>query len=227
MTTTGPRTVRAPRGDDPVVPQLADRGGAADADEQPRSGGRRGPRQPRRVRRHGSRRPIVGSVRRDLLDAARARRRRDAARPVGQAGRSVPHQRVGAAGAPRQLQPRSRVGELDRVPPPRVTRPDDVRADDRRLVDLHRHPGDPPGHVRVLRRDRPAQVRWIARRDDHRHRRARRNGRRPTAGDHDERRRGAVRRRRPRSDRQAHRASLPRRGRRLARRRRRPLPRRP
>jgi hypothetical protein len=26
--------------------------------------------------------------------------------------------------------------------------PDHVRPDDRRLVDLHRHPGHPPGHVR-------------------------------------------------------------------------------
>ena len=49
-------------------------------------------------------------------------RRRDDARPVGQAGRRVPHPRVGAAGADRQLQPRARVGELGRVPPPRGTR---------------------------------------------------------------------------------------------------------
>ena len=31
-------------------------------------------------------------------------------------------------------------------------RPHDVRPDDRRLVDLHRHPGHPPGHLRDLRR---------------------------------------------------------------------------
>ena len=34
--------------------------------------------------------------------------------------------------------------------------PDDVRPDDRRLVDLHRHPGHPAGHLRDLRRVRPA-----------------------------------------------------------------------
>ena len=36
---------------------------------------------------------------------AHARRRRDDARPVGQAGRRLSHPRVGAAGADRQLQP--------------------------------------------------------------------------------------------------------------------------
>ena len=85
----------------------------------------------------------------------------------------------------------------DRVPPPRGRRADDVRPDDGRLVDLHRHPGDPPGHVRVLRRDRPPPLRRLAGRHDHADRRARRDGRRPAAGDHDERRRRAVRRRRP------------------------------
>ena len=126
-----------------------------------------------------------------------ARRRRDDARPVGQAGRRVPHPRVGAAGADRQLQPRARLGELGRVPPPRGARAHDVRPDDRRLVDLHRHAGDPPGHVRVLRRDRPPPLRRLAGRHDHADRRARRDGRRPAAGGHDERRRGPVHRRRP------------------------------
>ena len=48
--------------------------------------------------------------------AARARRRRDAARPVGQAGRRLSHPRVVAAGADRELEPGRRVGELGRVP---------------------------------------------------------------------------------------------------------------
>ena len=59
-------------------------------------------------------------------------------------------------------------------------------------------PGDPAGHLRVLRRDRPAPLRRLARRDDHAHRRARRHGRRPAAGGHDERRRRALHRGRPR-----------------------------
>ena len=37
--------------------------------------------------------------------------------------------------------------------------PDDVRPDDRRLVDLHRHPGHPAGHLRDVRRRRRQAVR--------------------------------------------------------------------
>ena len=37
--------------------------------------------------------------------------------------------------------------------------PDDVRPDDRRVVDLHRDPGDPPGHVRDVRRAGPPALR--------------------------------------------------------------------
>ena len=66
----------------------------------------------------------------------------------GPAGRRAADPRVGAAGADRQLQPGRRVGQLGRVPPAGAARPDHVRADDRRLVDLHRHPGHPPGHLR-------------------------------------------------------------------------------
>ena len=98
-------------------------------------------------------------------------RRRDDARAVGQAGRRAAHPRVGAAGADRQLQPRARLGELGRVPSARTPGPDDVRADDRRVVDLHRHAGHPPGHVRVLRRDRPQALRRHAGRHADRHRR--------------------------------------------------------
>ncbi len=39
--------------------------------------------------------------------------------------------------------------------------PDHVRADDRRLVDLHRHPGHPPGHLPDLRRRGPEAL-WRA-----------------------------------------------------------------
>ena len=58
---------------------------------------------------------------------------------IGQAGRRLRHPRVGPARADRQLQPRPRLGDLGGVPPPGGARPDDVRPDDRRLVDLHRH----------------------------------------------------------------------------------------
>ena len=120
-------------------------------------------------------------------------RRRDAARAVGQAGRRLSHPRVGAARPHRQLAPRSRVGDLGGVPPPRGDGSDDVRPDDSRLVDLHRQPGHRPGHLRVLRRDRAAPLRWIARRDDHAHRRPRRHGRCPAArGDHERGRRARA-----------------------------------
>ncbi len=46
----------------------------------------------------------------------------------------------------------SRVGDVGRIPPARGAGPHDVRADDRRLVDLHRHAGDPAGDVRDVRR---------------------------------------------------------------------------
>ena len=62
------------------------------------------------------------------------------------------------------------------------------------LVDLHRHPGHRAGHLRVLRRDRPAPLRRLAGGHDHAHRRPRRDGRRAAARRDDERRRGAVRR---------------------------------
>ena len=83
------RVIRAPRGTDAHREELAHRGAAADADEQPRSRGRREPEGARRLRRHRPRRAQLGVLRRDRRGAARARRRRVAADPVGQAGRRV------------------------------------------------------------------------------------------------------------------------------------------
>ena len=187
-------------------------GRAPHADEQPRPRGGRATRRPRGVRRQRPGRPVVGGVPRDRGDAARPRERRDAARPVGQARRGVPDARVGAPGAHRQLAPRARLGHWRGVPPPRSGRAHDVRADDGRVVDLHRHPRDPARHLRVLRRHRRPPLRRDAGRHDHVDRWSRRHGRRPAVGRDDERRRGAVRRRRP----DAHRAPLgdpvPRRG---------------
>ena len=66
------------------------------------------------------------------------------------------------------------------------TRPDDVRPDDRGLVDLHRDPGHPAGHVRDLRGGGPPALRRHAARDGHAHRGSRRDGRRAAArGDHE------------------------------------------
>ena len=150
------------------------------------------PGRARRLWRNRPRRALVGGVRRPRPHAANARRRRDDARAVREAGGRVPHARVGAAGADRELQPRRRVGDLGRVPPARGARADDVRPDDGGLVDLHRQPGDPAGHLRVLRGDRPAALRRLAGRDHHADRRPRRHGRRPAARGDDERGRRAA-----------------------------------
>ncbi len=145
------------------------------------------------------------------------RGRRDDARAVRQAGRRHAHPRVGAAGADRQLQPGRRLGQLGGVPAARGPRADDVRPDDGRLVDLHRHPGHPPGHLRDVRRGRRQEVRRDAGRHHHRDRRARRDGRRPAAGGDHERRRRDLHRVRPVPDPAPDRAPLPRRAGRLAR----------
>ena len=104
---------------------------------------------------------------------------------------------MGAAGADRQLQPGRRLGHLAGVPPAGAARPDHVRPDDRRLVDLHRHPGHPAGHLRDVRRGRREAVRRHAGRHADPDRRLRRHGRRAAAGGHHERRRLPDRRRRP------------------------------
>ena len=179
-------------------PQLADRGAAAHAHEQPRPRGRRAARRPGRLRRHRQGGAVVGRVRRDRADADHAGRRRDAAGPVGQAGRRADDARVGAARADRQLEPRRRLGDLAGVPPARAARADDVRADDGRLVDLHRHAGDPAGHLRDAGRGRREAVRRDARRHADRDRRLRRHGRRAAARRHAQRGRVPDRRRRRR-----------------------------
>ncbi len=146
----------------------------------------------------------------------RARRRRDPARPVGQAGRGGANARVGAPGADRQLAAGAAVGHLGGIPAARGPRADHVRPDDGRILDLHRHPGHPAGHLRDVRGRRGEAVRRLAGRHDHAHRRPGRHGRRPAAGGDDERRRGHLRGLRPVPDRAPDRARLPRRGRRRA-----------
>ena len=163
------------------MPGLAPGSRAPDAREQPRSGRRRGSREPRGLRRHGQGGPHLGRLPPHRRDAEAARRRRDAAGAVRAAGRRVPHARDGAARADRELEPRARLGQLGRVPAARGAGSDDVRPDDRGVVDLHRHAGHRPGHVRDVRSDRRAALRRVARREAGRHRRLRRHGRRAAA----------------------------------------------
>ena len=85
----------------------------------------------------------------------------------GQARRRLPHERLVAARPDREQQPRRQVGELGALPRARAGRPDDVRPDDRGLLDLHRDAGDPPGDLRDLRGTRaPAFRRDAARHRD-------------------------------------------------------------
>ena len=111
------------------------------------------------------------------------------------------------------------LGDLAGVPPARAARPDDVRPDDRRLVDLHRHPGHPAGHLRDVRGGRRQAVRRHAGRHADGDRRLRRHGRRAAARGDAQRRRLPGRRRRPDPAAAPGRAPLPRRGRRRPRRR--------
>ena len=163
------------------------------------------------------------ALRRDRRGAARPERRRDAAGPVGQAGGGVPDAPRRAARADRQLAARAAVRDLGRVPAARGRGADDVRADDRRLVDLHRHPGHPAGHVPDLRgRRREALGLTRPGRAHHPHRRPGRDGRRAAAGRVAGRRRQPERRGRPAPDRAPPGDALPGRGRRRPGRRRRP-----
>ena len=77
----------------------------------------------------------------------------------GQAGRRLPDARGRAARADRELAARAALGDLGRVPPPRGRGADDVRPDDGGELDLHRHPGDPPGHLPDVRRGRREALR--------------------------------------------------------------------
>ena len=129
----------------------------------------------RAARSHDALRAIVGVP-------APPRRGRDAARPERQAGRRLPDAPGRAARADRELAARPALGDLGRVPPAGGARADDVRPDDRRELDLHRHPGDPAGHLPDVRgRGREALRRGRPRRPVDPHRRARRDGRRAAA----------------------------------------------
>ena len=74
-------------------------------------------------------------------------------------GRRLPHPRDGAARADRELACSCRTGPTGTSSGGSRRRADDVRADDRRVVDLHRHAGHRAGHVRDVRGDRRAALR--------------------------------------------------------------------
>ena len=158
-------SIRAPRGTRAVGEVLADRGAAADADEQPRS--RRSPR----IRRSSSSTAASAAPRATGNASTRSSRALraldDDESLLIQSGKPVGVFRT-HADAPRVLIANSNLvpkwatwehfNELDRKGL------DDVRPDDRRLVDLHRQPGHRAGHVRDVRRGGPPALRRRARR---------------------------------------------------------------
>ena len=116
---------------------------------------------------------------------APSRRGRNAAGAIRQAGGHLPHPRRRAARADRQFQPGAALGDLGALQRTRPPRPDDVRADDRRLLDLHRQPGHRARHLRDVLRGRAAALRRRSGRPMDSHRRPRRHGRRAAArGNH-------------------------------------------
>ena len=130
------RVIRAPRGRK-LGQELADRSAAADAHEQPRSRGRR---EPAELVVYGG----IGRAARnwECFDASSPHSRRSAdetllvqsGKPVG-VFQDSPRC---AARADRQLKPRTALGNLGTFQRARPQGSDDVRPDDRRLVDLHR-----------------------------------------------------------------------------------------
>ena len=201
---------------------MADRGAAPHAAQQPRRGGRRASRAADRLRRLGQGRSQPRRAARARPQPPRAGRGRDAARSEREAGGHLQDARGRPARAHRQFAARAALGDLGRVPQARGARPDDVRPDDRRELDLHRHPGHPPGDVPDVRGRRGDALR-LARpaRSDDSHRGPGRHGRRAAAGGDDGRRRDPVHRRRSLADRAATRDPLSGRGVRLGRGRRR------
>ncbi len=157
-------------------------------------GRRRAARGPRGVWWHRAGGTLVGGLRRHRPHPHHAGQRRDAAGPERQAGRRLPHPRGCAPRPDRQQQPGRALGQLGRLPRSGAEGTHHVPADDGRLVDLHRDPGHPPGHLRDFRRTGAPALRRVAAGAAGGHRRARRDGRRPAAGGHDERRRHPLHR---------------------------------
>ena len=142
---------------------------------------------------------VYGGIGRAARDLGRLRpHRREPARrsrttrpcsssPASRSACSAPTSRC-TAGAHRQLQPRAALGDVGPLQRARSQGPDDVRPDDRRVVDLHRHPGHRAGHLRDLRRGGAQALRWRPRRQVDPDRRPRRHGRRAAARRDDGRR---------------------------------------
>ena len=132
----------------------------ADAAQQPRPGRRRAARGTDRLRRLRQGRSQLGSAL-DAIVATLKRLENDETLLV-QSGKPVGVIRThdeAPAGPDRQFESGAALGDGRRVPPTGGARPHDVRPDDGRVVDLHRHAGHPAGHLRDVRRVREEALR--------------------------------------------------------------------
>ena len=153
------RDIRSPARPHALRPLLADRGAAAHADEQPGCRGRRAPGGSGGLRRHRPRRARLGQLRPHRRHPAppRTTTRPCWCSPASRSACSSTH-----PDAPRVLIANSNlVGALGHLGPlstSSIAPADDVRPDDRRLLDLHRQPGHRAGHLRDLRGSRAPAI---------------------------------------------------------------------
>src|SRR5438874_1699519 len=176
--TVNSRTTRARA----QLQRLAPGSGHANADEQSRSGSRGSSGPIDRLRRHRTGRPKLGMFRRHCPVFERARKRRDPARSIWQAGRQISHPRRSPASTDRELQSGWSLVELRTVQQTRTVWANDVWTDDGRFLDLHWQPGDCAGHVRNVWRSGGKTFRRKSHRQTHCQRRPWWDGRRPTVG---------------------------------------------
>ena len=148
--TCGARAAR----DEADARSLADGGAVADAAQQPRPRGRRGPAN---LVVYGGTGSAARSHERLRAIVRRSLELGDDETLCVQSGKPVAVFRT-HEDAPRVLIANSHLvpawATWDEFRAPRGRGAHDVRPDDRGLVDLHRHAGDPPGHVRDVRRGR-------------------------------------------------------------------------
>ena len=176
-----------------LVPRLGAGSGAAHAVQQPRQRSGGGSEEPGGVRRARQGGAQLGRVPRHHAHVARLE---DDETLLVQSGKPVAvfptH-----PGAPRVLDRQfaagSEVGHVGTLLGAGGEGPRDVRADDGGELDVHRHAGNPAGHLRDLRRVRARRNSKLAGGTPRAHGRPRRHGRRPAAlGDHERRRRACV-----------------------------------
>ncbi len=145
---TANNAVQAPRGPVLNCKRLASGSRASLPDEQSRSGRRRKTGRSDRLRRRRQSRAQLGLLStRSCVSCDALENDETLAGAIRQTRRRFSHARIRAASFDRQLKSCRRVGQLGTLSRTRTPRPDDVRPDDGRQLDLHRHAGHRSGHV--------------------------------------------------------------------------------